>query len=132
MSNALIVFCYTIAAYGLTNLLVYGSGPFDILIKFREYSGKLLKTLGDMLECMMCTSTNVGWIISLLNLIFLPNIGITPFNIIFDVNMSLWYFIIPLDACITSGFVWLLHTLQECLESITNKNSSNGREVLYD
>ena len=31
-----------------------------------------------------------------------------------------------MDAFITSGCVWLLHTAQEMLESITNKNNDNG------
>lgn len=119
--NSLFIFCYIIMSYGVTNLLVYGSGPFDMLIKFREICGKLLQTLGDMLECMMCTSTNVGWILSLINILLLPSIPFTPFNILFN-DVSLWYIIIPFDAFITSGAVWLIHTLQETLESITNNN----------
>ena len=109
-------------SYGLSNLLVYGSGPFDILVKFRELSSKISYTFGQMLECMMCTSTNVGWIISLLNILLIPNIPLTPFNLIFN-DISLWYLIIPFDAFITSGAVWLIHTLQESLESITSKNN---------
>lgn len=120
--NSLFILCYIIMAYGITNLLVYGSGPFDVLIKFRELCGNILKTLGDMLDCMMCTSTNVGWILSLINIVLLPSIPFTPFNILFN-DTTLWYLIIPFDACITSGAVWLLHTFQETLESITNKNN---------
>ena len=116
-----IIICYFLMAYGLTNLLVYGSGPFDILIKFREKCNDIHETLGDMLECMMCTSTNVGLILSIINVFFLPHIPFTPFNYVFD-NPMLFWLIIPMDACITSGVVWLLHTVQETLESITNKN----------
>ena len=67
----MIILLYTIAAYGLTNLLVYGTGPFDMLVHFRRLCGRILPTLGDMLECMMCTSANVGWIVSALNLIYI-------------------------------------------------------------
>lgn len=114
--------CYIFMAYGLTNLLVYGSGPFDVLIHFREWMGKIHRTLSDMLECMMCTSTNIGLLLSIINLIFIPNIPFTPFNYIFS-DTSLWFLIIPFDACITSGCVWIIHTIQETLESITNKNN---------
>lgn len=118
----LIVFCYVVMTYGLTNLLVYGSGPFNILVKFREFCGKIHTTFSEMLECMMCTSTNVGLILSIINLMFLPHIPFTPFNWVFD-DISLFWLIIPLDACFTSGCVWILHTIQETLESITNKNN---------
>jgi hypothetical protein len=49
----------------------------------------------------------------------LPEIPFTPFNIIFD-TPYLWPIIIVLDASITSGSVWLLHTIQEALERWNN------------
>lgn len=119
------IICFIFAAYGLSNLLVYGSGPFNILGKIREKSYEILPTIGEMLECMMCTSTNIGWIISLIDILFIKTLNITPFNILID-NDSLWYIIIPMDAFITSGCVWLLHTAQEMLESITNKNNDGN------
>lgn len=119
------IICFIFAAYGLSNLLVYGSGPFNILGKIREKSYEILPTIGEMLECMMCTSTNIGWFISLIDILFIKTLNITPFNILID-NDSLWYIIIPMDAFITSGCVWLLHTAQEMLESITNKNNDGN------
>lgn len=115
----IIFITYFLAAYGLSNLLVYGTGPFDILSKMREWCDNHIPTVGDMLQCMMCTSTNVGWILSLFNLIVLPTLPFTPFNIIID-DTSLWYLIIFLDASASSGIVWLLHTLQEALERWNN------------
>ena len=114
------ILCFILAMYGLTNLFVYGSGPWNILGAFRDFAHKNLGTIGDMLDCMMFTITNFGWIISLINILFLPTVPFTPFNIIFN-DINLWYLIIVLDACITSGSVWLIHTLQEMCESITNK-----------
>ena len=119
------IFCYLLATYGLSNLLVFGSGPFNVLGKMREYSYKILPTLGEMFECMMCTSTNIGWVLSLIDLFVINRFHFTPFNMIID-DKTLWYLIIPLDACLTSGVVWLLHTVQETCESITNQNN-DGR-----
>ena len=111
---------YILFAYGITNLLVYGTGPFNMLSKFRELARKILNTLGDMLDCMMCTSTNVGWIVSLLNILFI-GVPLTPMMILYG-SLLPWYIIIFGDACITSGSVRLLHTCQEMMESITNNH----------
>jgi hypothetical protein len=116
------ILLYILFAYGLTNLLVYGTGPFDILEKFRNLSRKILTTLGDMLNCMMCTSTNIGWIVSLLNILLLET-PLTPMMILYG-DLIPWYVIIFGDACITSGAVWLIHTLQEALE----RSNQNGEE----
>ena len=113
------IICYTIAMYGITNLLVYGSGPFNILTKFRDFCDTYITTVGEMLKCMMCTSTNIGIICSVIDLVLLPNVNFTPFNILYD-NAHYWWFIAPLDACFTSGVVWLLHTIQEALERWNN------------
>lgn len=115
---------YIIMAYGLSNLLVFGDGPADIIYKFRMFCCRNFPTVGKMLECMMCTSTNVGLIMSIINIILIPSMPFTPFNYVFC-DVSYWYLIIPLDACFTSGCVWLIHTLQEMMESIRDKNNGN-------
>lgn len=114
------IFIYSLMMYGLTNLLVYGSGPYNILGKMREFCLKRFKVVGEMLECMMCTSTNVGWMFSLFNLIFLSNLQLTPFSLFCPNDTEYWLLIIILDAFFTSGVVWLIHTCQETLETITN------------
>jgi hypothetical protein len=110
------IIVYLLFAYGITNLLVYGTGPFEILVKFRIFSRRILNTLGDMLDCMMCTSTNIGWIVSLLNILFI-SVPLTPMMILYGSFLP-WYVIIFGDACITSGAVWILHTCQEMMERI--------------
>lgn len=104
---------YACLAYGLTNLLVYGSGPFNILGRFRELMKKYVPVIGEMLDCMMCTSTNIGFILSLID-ICIP-LSFTPFNTLFN-NNDYWLLIILFDGFITSGIVWLIHTLQEFFE----------------
>ena len=110
------IIIYIIFAYGLSNLLVYGTGPFNMLNGFRILARRILNTLGDMLDCMMCTSTNIGWIVSLLNILFITT-PITPMMILYS-GVLPWYVIIFGDACITSGSVWLIHTFQEMMERI--------------
>lgn len=111
---------YFLTMYGLTNLLVFGSGPFDILVKFREKCREILPTLGDMLDCPMCTSANLGWIACLVNIILLPTISLTPFNLLLGGGYNLILLKIFGDLCITSGVIWLIHTLQEALERLNN------------
>lgn len=108
------IIVYFIFLYGLSNLLVYGTGPFNMLGKMREYANKLLKTLGDMLNCMMCTSANIGWIFSAINMLFF-NVPFTPMMIMYG-GILPWPMIIFFDMCIASGAVWLIHTLQEMME----------------
>lgn len=115
------IIVYILFAYGLTNLLVFGTGPFDVLTKLRATARNILDTLGDMLDCMMCTSTNIGWVVSLLNILFIST-PMTPMLLLYGDNVP-WYVTIFGDACITSGAVWLLHTAQEALEA---QRSDNG------
>ena len=113
------IICYIIATYGLTNLLVYGSGPYNILGKLRDYTKEYCSAIGEMLECMMCTSTNIGWVTSLLNILLFPMIPFTPFNLLIGYK-PYWLLIIIADACFTSGIVWLIHTIQEAFERWNN------------
>lgn len=108
------IIIYFLFAYGISNLLVYGTGPYDIIDTFRVYFKKIFGKLGNMFDCMMCTSANVGWIVSVLNIIFMP-IPITPMMILYG-GVLPWYVIVLGDLCVTSGVVWLINTLQEALE----------------
>ena len=105
---------YFIFAYGLSNVLVYGYGPFGIVEWFRNFCSKYIPTIGAMLECMMCTSTNIGIVMSLVNLFLIKDVEFTPANCVF--NDLPWYMILLFDMFATSGAVWLIHTLQEHFE----------------
>ena len=111
MTNIII---YILFAYGLSNMLVFGMGPYDILDKFRNMSKRLFGKLGNMFDCMMCTSANIGWTVSLINILFFQ-VPVTPMMTLYD-GMLPWYAIIFGDLCITSGSVWLIGTMQEALE----------------
>lgn len=100
---------YALLAYGLTNLLVNGRGPFGTLTWFRKVANRFSHELGKMLECMMCTSTNVGLILSVIDLC-LAGVAFTPFNVIFP--SAYWWLIIPFDMFITSGIVWIINAVE--------------------
>ena len=116
----ILVFIYSICAYGISNMVVYASGPLNMFTKLREYSNKYLPSnLGELFECMICFPTWVGMILSILNIIVCPNLTITPFNLIIQ-DINYWYLIVPLDGFFTSGIVWLIHTFQEMMEKDGN------------
>ena len=68
----MIILVWLLIAYGMTNILVYGSifqGMRDWFNKMgnREYLpfNGIFKFISDLLSCMMCTSTWVGFFLSL-------------------------------------------------------------------
>ncbi len=93
---------FILVCYGTTNIIVNGS----IFNKFRELSNKIHPMLGKLFSCMRCTATWVGFAISS---IFILCSMETPCSIITP-NI---YIVIFMCGMISSGTVWLLHTIQE-------------------
>lgn len=116
VSNWLIIFCYVIAAYGLSNMMVFGSGPFKIFEWIRYLSIHISEHFGTMFACMMCFPANLGLICSLVNWFFIPT-ALTPFNIILAGNSGLWWLAALCDCAFTSGIVWLIHHVEDYFES---------------
>ena len=127
MPSGLIIFIYSIVAYGICNIIVFGSGPFRIFEKIREWSNDINEHFGQLFSCMMCLPTNLGIVLSLLNWFIIP-IAFTPFNILFAGYSSLWWLAMILDGAFTSGIVWLIHHVEEYFE---NKSITSG-EKTYD
>ena len=111
---ALTTFCYIFLAYGITNMFVYAEGPWGVFAKIRKLAKRISSGLGDLFSCMMCFSTWIGLILSIVD-ILLPTIVFTPFNIILF-GSGLWWLIPILDAGFTSGMVWLIHNFEEACE----------------
>jgi len=112
------LFVYIITAYGLSNIIVYSSGPFNLFSKIRTYSAEYLPSnLGEVFSCMICFPTWVGIFASLANYFLLPSINFTPSFLLFP-NASIFFAII-IDACFTSGIVWLIDTLENYYEKNT-------------
>ena len=94
---------FIITCYGATNIIVNGS----IFNKFREFCNNVHPLLGKLFSCMRCTATWVGFIISGLFII----LGIhTPWN---SIAGNYPILVVILSGFLSSGSVWLLHTLQE-------------------
>lgn len=102
---------WLIAAYGMTQILVYGSifteqrnwihtwgeseyAPFNGLGKF----------ISGLISCVMCTSTWVGFLMSFIW---------SPWMNIFDVNAIFGVFF---DGMLASGGVWAINSIIEWFE----------------
>jgi hypothetical protein len=111
-------------AYGACNVIVFGSGPFRIFERIREWADDIDEHFGQLFSCMMCLPTNFGIICSLVNWFFIP-IAFTPFNILFA-GTGLWWLAMLCDGAFTSGIVWLINTIQEYIE---NKTITSGERI---
>jgi hypothetical protein len=105
--------------YGLSNVLVNGMGPFNCIDTLRQKCNKYVPVIGAMLECMMCTSLNIGWVFSLINIFCFPLVQLTPFNLWIG-DVEYWYLILILDAFFTTGVVWVISSFQEMCERLSN------------
>ena len=98
---------FMLLAYGITNIVVFSS----IFQPVRDLLDKVNPTfLGKLFSCPLCFSTWVGFVLSYV----FSLIGVyTPMTTYGITYLPLLIF---LDGCLTSGTVWLIHTLQEYFE----------------
>jgi hypothetical protein len=127
------VFAYILAAFGICNMIAFGSGPFRIFERIRDWSASISEHFGLLFRCMMCLPANFGWIMSLIDWFLIPAIAFTPFNILFGGVSGLWWLAMILDCCFTSGIVWLLHQLDEWFERepVVKKGDMDSDDVEY-
>ncbi len=92
---------YMIAGYGLTSILVWGS----IFESTREWIKRKSKFFGDLISCTLCTSTWVGFFMSL----FLGSISTQYFDTIWIINLFF-------DGMLTAGGVWAINAIVEWFE----------------
>jgi hypothetical protein len=91
---------WILAAYGMTQILVYGS-IFDTPRNWIKTNSTFF---GDLISCVMCTSTWVGFFFSLV--FFSPTIDL----------VSITYSNIFFDGLLASGSVWALNAFIEWFE----------------
>ena len=121
MSSWFVVFLYSIAAYGLSNMMVFGTGPFRIFERIRDTAMSVSDNLGKLFSCMMCFPANIGWVVSLIDWFFIKSMALTPFNIILA-GTNLWWIAMLCDCCFTSGVVWIIHQIESFFESVAEGN----------
>ena len=111
---------WMIIAYGLSNIVVYGSifnGPRELIRKWSEGSyplkdfGKFIK---DMTSCMMCFGFHGGWFLSIS--LYSPTHELLGTNV-----YASWFF----DAFLSSGAVWAINSIIEWFE--LNRPSSHNQ-----
>ena len=92
---------WLLAAYGTSQILVFGS----IFNKQRTWITRKSTFLGDLLSCMMCTATWIGFLFSVF--FFSPTQTLTwiPYTNIF------------FDGMLASGGVWAINTIIEWFEN---------------
>lgn len=131
---ALKIFAYIFYAYGLTTIVVYGRGPFGICEVIRNLAARISDGLGQLFSCPLCFSTWVGIGTSLLDILLLKSVELTPFNIILASLGGFWgsALIVLLDAFFTAGMVWLLHQFEEALERHDSYITEDVMEVEDD
>lgn len=101
------IFIFLLTCYGITNILVFGS----IFEWWRSFWTKFNPSFfGKLFTCPMCLSM---WVGSVLSYILIDYDFMTPWSLMTTPNEYVSMF---LNGCISSGFVWVLHTIQEWFE----------------
>ena len=109
------IFTFSIVAYAISNHFVYAHGPMHLYDKIRELAGKIHPNFGELFQCMICFPTWVGFILSVANSFFLPELAVTPMMLLLA-GYAPWWIIMILDGFFSFCIVWLIHTFQEALE----------------
>lgn len=116
---------FMIAAYGMTTILVYGSifnGMRDNIRKwgndtYAPFNG-LGKFISELISCMLCTGTWVGFILSLLMF--------SPVSHFIGLNQ---YYSVFFDGMLSAGSVWAINSIIEWFEE--NRMSNQKVETTY-
>lgn len=97
----MLILFWMIAAYGMTSILVWGS----IFESTRQWIKNHSKFFGDLISCTLCTSTWVGFFMSLV------------FGGLVNRYMECpWLVCLFFDGMFTAGSVWALNSIIEFFE----------------
>jgi hypothetical protein len=95
------IFLWAFIAYGMTSIIVWGS----IFEKFRNWVISKSKFFGDLVSCVLCTSTWVGFFLS----ITFSSVSATFYQSFVLVNIFL-------DGMFSAGIVWTINAIVEYFE----------------
>ncbi len=120
---------FILVSYGMTTILVYGSIFNGLRDRIHKWGGNELtpfdflgKFISELISCMLCTSTWVGFFLSLT--FFSPVSHFIGQNEIFYVFF---------DGMLSAGSVWALNAIIEWFEeNRPNKEQINNNQQLND
>ena len=106
------LFLWVLLAYGMSNILVYGSifsGPRNTINRWAAKESVFFKGfwifLSDMLKCMMCAPTWIGFFFGIF--LYSPVHEILGFT-----EYASWFF----DGMLASGGTWAINSIIEWFE----------------
>jgi hypothetical protein len=111
----IVIFVFCVVSYAISNHFVYAHGPMHVYDHIRCLAEKIHPNLGELFQCMICFPTWVGFILSVANSLFLPELALTPATLLLA-GYAPWWVMMIIDGFFASGIVWLIHTAQEALE----------------
>lgn len=116
------ILIWLIIAYGQSNIMVYGSIFNGVRNKIKNWGENpyyplpgIGKFISELLSCMMCTSTWVGFFLSLV--FYSPS-----HELLNTSNYFSWFF----DGMLASGFVWAINAVVEWYEENRPSNNHNN------
>jgi hypothetical protein len=116
---------WAMVAYGMTNILVYGSIFNGLRNGIHNWGNNehmsfngLGKFLSSLISCVLCTSTWVGFFLSVAY--FSPNTSLIGLNKFLSVFF---------DGMLSAGLVWTINSVVEWFEE--NRLSNQKQEVTY-
>jgi len=118
---------WMIMAYGLSNIIVYGSifsGPREFIRVWAETPLPMVQPIGKFLKgmtsCMMCVSVWIGFFFG----IFLYS----PLHELLGVSSwCSWFF----DGFLSSGAVWAINSIIEWFEQNRPSNNNNNNQNIF-
>ena len=114
--------------YGISSALVYYRGPFGVIDKFRGLIASN-ENLNELFSCMFCLPTNIGFVMSVLSILFSASVPFTPFTVLFAGNLYLWPFIVLFDGFYTGAVVSIIDTF---VDRISTTKMSDEKLLLND
>ncbi len=103
-----ILLLWILTAYGMTSIIVWGS----IFESTREFIKNRSKFFGDLVSCTLCTSTWIGFFMSLV-------LG----GLVTNVLNVHWLLGVFFDGMFTAGSVWALNAIIEFFEESRLNNN---------
>lgn len=111
---------YTVCAYALGEMMVFGRGPFGIFTLMRKAASRVSDGMGELFGCMLCLPMWIGMVLSVLNIFLFPSLAFVPSMVVYGVPLTKGAVLLSVfvDGLFTSGSSWLLYQIECFVENI--------------